>query len=151
MSEAIGLFQTGPLCVSFNGVSVDLRPTNDDENVPMPNLSRARKEAVFQGSGPAAIRANPTQQEKTRSGLLRGLPRACEFRTSRLRLMAEVYCSSFNSACGAELACARAATPACTRTCALLRLAASIARLASLIVDSAAASLVLCDWARLTA
>jgi hypothetical protein len=28
-----------------------LRPTNADENVPTPNPSRARKEAVFQQSG----------------------------------------------------------------------------------------------------
>src|SRR5216684_1355347 len=56
-----------------------------------------------------------------------------------------------STACGAELACARAAIPACNKVCALVRLAASEARSASRIRDSAAARLVNWDDARLMA
>src|SRR5205085_2305006 len=59
--------------------------------------------------------------------------------------------SRASTACGAELAWARAATPACSRICALVRLAASDARSASRMRDSADARLLNCDCARLTA
>jgi aromatic-L-amino-acid decarboxylase len=72
-------------------------------------------------------------------------------RTLYARLNKRYYLSNERIAWGAELACARAAVPACTRICALLRLAASAARSASRIRDSAAASLVTCVWASATA
>src|SRR5947199_10271396 len=55
------------------------------------------------------------------------------------------YASSFKSACGAELACASAATEDCSSTCDLVKLAASAATSASRMRDSAAESLVIWD------
>src|ERR1700693_323759 len=61
------------------------------------------------------------------------------------------YFRSVRIFCGAELACASAATPACIRIWALVRLAASVAKLASRMPDSALARLVSWDCARLMA
>src|SRR3954470_3010123 len=58
---------------------------------------------------------------------------------------------SESTACGAEFACAMAAMEACTRTCALVRLAASDATSVSRIRDSAAENPEICDCARLMA
>src|SRR5581483_609874 len=55
------------------------------------------------------------------------------------------YWSSFRSAWGAALACARAATEDCSRICALVRLAASVATSASRSADCADEKLDICD------
>ena len=63
-----------------------------------------------------------------------------------------VYCfNSERTAWGSWLACAMAAMEACCNTCALVRLAACWATLASRICDWAAEKLVICDCARLMA
>src|SRR5258708_3894889 len=54
------------------------------------------------------------------------------------------YWRSFRTCCGSELACASTEIPACCSTCALLRLAVSAAKLASMICDCAALMLVDC-------
>src|ERR1700683_5578912 len=58
---------------------------------------------------------------------------------------AEAYAlfSSDRITCGAELACAIAATDACSNTCALVRLAASVATSASRMLDSVAEKFVI--------
>ena len=58
------------------------------------------------------------------------------------------YCKSFNTACGAELACAMAAIEACCNTDALVRLAASVATSASRSWASAEEKFVICELAR---
>ena len=58
-----------------------------------------------------------------------------------IRLLPLLYWRSFRSAWGAALAWARAATEDCSRICALVRLAASVATSASRIADWAAEKL----------
>lgn len=76
---------------------------------------------------------------------------AREQKEDRLRSLKRYVLSKARMFCGAALACARAATPACNRICALVRLAASVAKLASRMSDSAVVSLVNSDCARLMA
>lgn len=87
------------------------------------------------------------------SPCVEGGPRITEGRAiaDPARLTDEYQPRSFRRVCGAELACAIAATEACSRTWALERLAASCATLASLMPDSAAEKLVICEFARLVA
>src|ERR1700679_1456616 len=57
-------------------------------------------------------------------------------------------CNSLRSACGVEVALAMAATEDFSSTCSLLRLAASVATLASRRSDSDEEKLVICELAR---
>ena len=78
-------------------------------------------------------------------------PFSVENRPRLFKTLGLPYDRSFKSACGAALAWARAATEDCSRICALVRLAASVATSASRIDDCAAEKLEICDCASCTA
>jgi hypothetical protein len=140
----------GPL---GSGTAADSRSRDGPATVADPAAQAQRRRQQMQQNGERTGDSLPIALGTRQSQRAGRKPACTRRRSTRLWLAARRdYCfSSASTACGSWLACAMAAMEACCNTCALVRLAASAATLASRICDWAEEKLVICDCARLMA